>query len=79
MLTTTKALTFASSSNKLSQDINFLLERLSMMQEQSPPNIQMQETYQDMLERRIDILAELLELHPKSDELEVAPFKFGCH
>lgn len=75
MLKTKKNLELSSASNKLSQDINFLLEKLTLMQEQAPSNIQVQENYQSMLDYRLDVLAEVLTLCQKSDELEVVPFK----
>lgn len=78
MLKTKNTLELSSASNKLSQDINFLLERLTLMQEQNTPNIPMLETYQSMLEYRLDVLAEVLQLCQKSDELEVVPFKLRC-
>lgn len=78
MLKTKNTLELSSASNKLSQDINFLLERLTLMQEQKTPNIPMLETYQSMLECRLDVLAEVLQLCQKSDELEVVPFKLRC-
>lgn len=78
MLKTKNTLELSSASNKLSQDINFLLERLTLMQEQNTPNIPMLETYQSMLEYRLDVLAEVLQLCQKSDELEVVPFKLCC-
>lgn len=75
MLKTKQTLELSSTSNKLSQDINFLLERLTLMQEQSTPNAEMLETYQGMLDYRLDVLADVLTLCQNSDELQVAPLK----
>lgn len=66
-------LELSSSSNKLSQDINFLLERLTLMQAQSTPNKRVLSTYQNMLDYRLDVLAELLGVCQKSDQLQVIP------
>lgn len=74
MLKFKKKLELAATSNKLFQDIIFLVERLELIQEQSSPNIQVLETYQNMLDYRLDVLAEILTQCPKVDDLQAAPF-----
>lgn len=57
---------------KVEQEINFLQERLKLMQKQSNPNSTMLETYSTMLESRLSVREQLLEQYSSLKELDYA-------